>query len=292
MRAMDFLESRNRAGLIMFSCVLTCFCCFAEEKEPEMPSEDESGGTWTLLDTAEATDAYRSKRHRLAVEGLAPLPLSAAHRALLANAVAKMYSGTPVSSFSVMTREELPDEEPSESTSNWLIDETGRIRNANETAKKEQIPAGPFQEIPPVPVVVSNASIVGESDSAVTFSFDVPKEDAELRLDSNAMETLEVFHKGTWSQEITVDKVDQAPIRFVAMKLAKPVRKRFVYKFDTMKLEYHFSYKENCGVHAVSKSTFEMRGSVIGMGKLLVSKETKFTDIECEEPLRFLVKSD
>lgn len=91
--------------------------------------------------------------------------------------------------------------------------------------------------------------------------------------------------------EIAVGKLDQSPTRFV-LRLEKPLRKRFRFKLSKFRMELHYSYIESCTGYAVNQMSMEVNASVIIAGKQHELMESTFTDIECAQPLRYLLPAE
>ena len=66
----------------------------------------------------------------------------------------------------------------------------------------------------------------------------------------------------------------------------------FLFSVKTLKAAYDFGYIEECGCLGVQKRTGEIEGSVIVLGKMVHRTTETYSDIECEEPLRFLLPKD
>jgi len=273
-------------GLALLSWVLTFATTLAngEQTTEEIPVAAET--PFTLMDTEEAISRYRSERHKKIAEGLASSSLSDDHRELLATAMSKMYLGIPVSSFAYREREESSDlEEPSESTTNLIVSDDGRIQHANESIVASQ---SPFVSLPLLPFIPATGKVLNESDTEAKFIFDV---DTKMMAEAEGDDSSGLLEKMKMVAELTVGKLDQSPTRFV-LRLDKPLRKRFIFKLSKFRMELHYSYIESCSGYAVNKMSMEVNVSVIIAGKMHDLMESTFTDIECAEPLRYLLPNE
>ena len=272
-------KSQGLVSFVIFSCILICSSSLAEVEESV--EESSTGGVnFSRLDTQEAIEEYRNERQTKVAEALAESKLSNEHKELLSMALTKMYLGIPLSSYTHSEREESSSEEDSESSAQWFINEDGQIHHASESIIYDLNSASPFVPLPTVPFEAETGRVVDESDSEVTFVFDMA-----MTMDAEADEEFAGLAKQMrWIAEVVVGKHDQSPQRFV-MKLEKPVRKRFLFKLKTFRMELHYSYIDGCDGYAVNRMVAEMDGSAIVVGKLYQFVESTFTDIACQQPL-------
>lgn len=276
-------------GLALLFCVLTFATTLAngEQTTEEIPVAAET--PFTLMDTEEAISRYRSERHKKIAEGLASSSLSDEHRELLATAMSKMYLGIPVSSFTHMEREESSDlDEPSESTTNLIVSDDGRIQHANESIVYNLNSTSPFVSLPLLPFIPATGKVLSESDTEAIFIFDV---DMKMMAEAEGDDSSGMLEKMKLVAELTVGKLDQSPTRFV-LRLDKPLRKRFIFKLSKFRMELHYSYIESCSGYAVNQMSMEVNVSVIIAGKMHELMESTFTDIECAQPLRYLLPNE
>ncbi|MCY3884305.1 MAG: hypothetical protein OXG24_05240, partial [Gammaproteobacteria bacterium] len=98
-----------------------------------------------------------------------------------------------------------------------------------------------------------------------------------------------LFGKGKFVSEITVDKSDESVKSYVMLRLENTVRRRLLFKITSMVMDLHFSFIESCDGYAVHRSNFDMAGSALVVGKFAATETTTFTEIKCEQPLRYLV---
>lgn len=278
-------QARDFVSLAILSCFLTLTTSLANEEEQMEDAFEASDVEFTRLDTTEAIQKYRSERFSEVAEGLASSELSHPHIELLANAMSRMYLGVPVSSFTHTEREESSDEDENyESTARWTVTEEGRIQKESEVYSSSLDSSSPFVPVFPLPFDAETGRVLDESISEAVFGFDV-----DMTMNSDADDEFAgIAKKMKWVAEVTVNKIDQSPISLV-MKLTKPVRKRFLFKLSTLKMELHYSYIESCDGYAANRVAAEMKGSVIFAGKLHSFGESTFTDIECQQPIVRLV---
>lgn len=280
------LRARIIAGLAIFTCFLAFSNSLAEDDEQEPEASNASDFDFKRLDTMEAINNYRDERYREAIDGLASSKLSDEHQELLANAIAAMYIGVPLSSYTESEREESSDEEPTERSLRWVITGDGRIRHESESMSisHDLNTMSPFVYFPPLPINAATGRVLDESDSEASFVFDF-----DMPMDMGEDEDFSgLANKMNWVAEITVNMHDQSPKSFV-LKLEKPVRIRFLFKIKTFKMELHYSNIESCAGYAVDRMQVEMDGSAIVVGKLYQFVESTFTDIECDQPVVRLV---
>lgn len=279
-------QAKYTVSLAIFSCLLSLSTSLADEEEQTAEDFGTSDVAFTRLDTVEAIEEFRNERRTIVANGLASSELSHVHLELLANAMSKMYLGIGVSSFTHTEREESSsdEDENTQSSARWTVTEEGRIQHEIEEISYSLHSASPFVPVHPLPFDPATGRVLDESISEVTFGFDV-----DMTLNSEAAdEYAGVAEKMKWVAEMTVNKIDQSPVSLV-MNLSKPVRKRFLFKLTTLKMELHYSYIESCAGYAANRVAMEMKGSVIFAGKLHSVGESTFTDIKCQQPIIRLV---
>ena len=272
-------KSQGLVSFVIFSCILVCSSSFADVEEDPVADSDTAGIDFSRLDTQEAVEEFRIERQAKLAEALAESNLSEEHQELLSKAMTEMYLGIPLSSYTHSEREESSTEEDSESSAQWSIGEDGRIHHATESIIHDLNSPSPFVSLPTIPFEAETGRIVDESDSEVTFVFDMAM---TITAESDD-EFAGLAKQMRWIAEVVVGKLDQSPKSFV-MKLEKPVRKRFLFKLSTFKMGLHYSYVEGCDGYAVNRMVAEMDGSAIVVGKLYQFVESTFTDIVCQQP--------
>ncbi len=276
------MKSQGLVSLAAFCCFLTFSPSFADAEDQTEETDDATVSHFTRLDTQEAIEDYRLERYRKVAEGLAESKLSDEHQELLAKAITEMYLGIPVSSYIHSEREESSAEEESENSAQWFISEDGRIQHQSESVSivYNLNSASPFVSLPPIPFEAASGRVLDESDSEATFLFD-------MAMTMNAEDDEEfagLAKQMKWVAEVVVGKHDQSHMS-LEMKLEKPVRKRFLFKLNTLKIEMHYSYIESCAGYAMDRMIMEMDGSAIVVGKLYQFAESTFTEIECAQPV-------
>lgn len=267
------------------------------DQEPP-PNSDANGDGYTVLDEQEITNyvaftamdeeamkVYREERRTELVESLSLSNLSAEHQELIASAIAKIYVGIPVSSYTFSSKVESSQEEDEESSISYHVRPTGHIQRGNLEVYHSLDTNNPFMYFPPVPFVSETGKLIRESDSTATFQFDF-----EFPMDSEDEDEMmaEFADQMKWTVEITVSKASEAPER-LTIDLAKPIRKRFLFKMTNIKMDFHYSYIDDCDCFAVSRMNMQMKGSALFVGKLDESVELTYTDISCEQPVQFLL---
>ena len=277
--------TRNVSVALLFTVGLSGIS-FADDLSDSQSAQTENSkdDTFTIMDD-EAMSTYREQRRDVLVEALAHSKLSADQQELLANAMAKIYVGIPVSSYTHTTRFNSLQDEPIESTVTSTVSVAGHIQQENASYTQNLDADSPFTYFPPAPFLPETGKLLTESTSTAKFVFDF---DLPVENDSEDDMLSELSEKMNWVIEITVNKTDHAP-ELVVIKLEKPVRKRFLFKLTTLSFELHYSFIESCSCFAVSELNTEMKGSAIIVGRMHESSEKIYTNITCEQPLQFLL---
>ena len=253
-----------------------------DEQSPK--TADSNGDTFKLMDI-EAMNAYQEERRDKLIESLALSKLSTEHQELLANAMAKIYVGIPVSSYTHTIRANSRDHEPIDSSQTSVVSAAGHIKRENASDIQSLDADSPFIYFPPTPFTPETGKLIEESNSLAKFVFDF---DLPMARESEGDMLSEMSEKMKWVIEITVNKTDHAP-ELVVLKLDKPVRKRFLFKLTTLRVEFHYSFIDSCSCFAVSRLSTEMKGSAIIVGRLDEISEKTYGDINCEQPLQYLL---
>ena len=242
---------------------------------------------FTVMDVT-AMRAYRNERLETLADALTRSNLSAEHQGLVANAMAKVYVGVPVGSYTHTTRTHSSREDPTESTNTYHVRAAGHIQRDNLEYKRSLDNASPFLYFPPVPFVAESGKLLDKSDSSATFQFEF-----DLLMENEGEDDMmsDLTEKMKWLFEIRVNTVDQAPER-LTVKLAKTVRQRFLFKLTKLQMDFDYTFIDSCGCYAVSKMSMQMKGSAIFVGRLDESAELSNTDISCEQPVQFLIPDE
>ena len=242
---------------------------------------------FTVMDVP-AMRAYRNERLETLADALTRSNLSAEHQGLVANAMAKVYVGVPVSSYTHTTRTHSSKEDSTERTNTYQVRVSGHIQRDNLEYTSSLDDAMPFLYFSPVPFVPESGKLLDESDSTATFRFEL---DDLMENEGNDDMMSELAEKMKWLFEIQVNTVDQAPER-LTVKLAKTVRQRFLFKLTKFQMDFDYMFIDSCGCYAVSKMSVQMKGSAIVVGRLDESVELSSTDISCEQPVQFLIPDE
>jgi len=290
-----------RFSFLLLFCLASLGTFYHGENESDQkakPISETNGDTYIVLDEQEiryrvaftlmdkqAMSVYRDERRTELIESLAQSKLTTEHQELIANAIAKIYVGIPVSSFTHHTKVLSAHNEPVESSNTSHVSVAGHIQQDDLEYTSRLDSNSPFMYFPPVPFVAETGKLLKESDSSVTFQFDF-----EFPMDSEDEDEMmsEFADQMKWTIEISISKASEAPER-ITIDLAKPIRKRFLFKMTTIQMDFHFKYIDGCDCFAMNRMNMEMKGSALFVGKLDESFELTFTDINCEQPVQFLL---
>lgn len=256
-----------------------------DEVEPQAVTNTNSKGETFTVMNVDAVIAYRNERQSELEESLTLSNLSSEHQELVTNAMAKVFVGIPVSSYTEISRQEYLKEEVNESTDNWIVSEDGHIQYEDIPISRSLTFESPFLFLPPVPFLPETGTLIDSTGTTVTFEFKTDKS----KIDKIGESVLADFPlKSNLLVELTADKIEQRPKR-IAIKLRKPIRLPLVFAIKTVSLEYEYSFIENCECFAVSRSKTQLDASMIFAGRIFISRESTFDNILCEQPLQFLL---
>ena len=299
------LQTPFKASWFAFACVLAVSVGTVGQEESAPTNE------FTVLATTEDRDEYRALQREAAVELLEPSSLSQEHKELLANALSKVYMGIPVGSYTRTVRvEDSTEEESEEHSSTWMVNESGVVHRDGEQVDytlARAISNSPFQGSMAFAIDAEKIRLARETDTEATFVWEIDMsegakamEETADSLDSEVAEDAPMseadamravgglFGKGKFVGEITVDRSDESVKHYVMLRLENTVRRRLLFKITSMVMDHHFSFIEDCDGYAVRRSNFDMAGSALVVGNFTSTETTTFTDITCEQPLRYL----
>ena len=254
-------------------------------------SESESTGVhfdqtdqFTILSELEV-QSYQKERYEKIKAELNDSPLTLEHQELIAHALGNSVVGAPVSSYRQESFTEGTDVDRTKEIQTLSILDTGMIEEEETIAHSLNGAMTPFSHIAFVPLDPASGQKLAESDSNVTFRFDVdiaiPEDEEMPKFVLNMIRDLKLV------ADFTIDK-DNRSLQSTSIELLKPLRKLFLFKFKTFKITDDYEFNEDCGCIAMSNRNINMEGSVIFMGRFFMRASVIYSDIECEKPLRFL----
>lgn len=236
----------------------------------------------------QAMGEYRHSRQVKFAGSLARSELSTEHQELLANVLAKLYVGVPVSSFSETYIDPKSSETDSEITENWRVTDAGYLQNETQSSPIDLRFNPVFISLPTPLFVPDSGQLLGESDTTAKFVFQLDKRGKSL----NVIEELYWLDSNSdWVMEITVAKGDQSP-KSLVLKIAPPEFETPEPRLVSQSYEFHYSFVESCGCFAVIKAKAELEAPE-GYEELIEpgvrSTQSTYSNIKCVEPLQFLL---
>lgn len=256
----------------------------AEEEAKVTLSVNSKGEKFTTMNV-EMLNAYRDERYTAVVESLTASELSQQHQQLVANAMAKAYLGVSVGSFTETSILGFDDEKSPSTTINWEVSEDGQIAGVNDASVGGLFHLSPFMALPPTPFIPKTGKLVEETDTTAKFVFELEK----LKdLGNEDIENAELSKKFDWLIEITVNKADQSP-KVIAMSLEHPARESSDPGLEQLNVEVHYQYVKSCDCFAASKFEATIALFVEESVSTLTTIETTFSNVECAQPLQFLL---
>ena len=215
--------------------------------------------------------------------------LKETHQDLLAKALSKVVSKVPISTFRTATITEQTGAETEEHSESFEVVDNGFIESENGVSRIYFANmTTPFTIDGDIPFDdFGKGSVIKENDSELTVRFiknvDFPDEESSVEF----LSELPFLKDVRWAMELTVDKNDQTLKRFSSY-LAKPIRVMFICSLKTLKATYDFEYFEDCGCVGVRERRVEVAGSLIFVGRLVHKSTETYSDIACEQPVRYI----
>ncbi|MXZ44582.1 MAG: hypothetical protein F4Z01_06385 [Gammaproteobacteria bacterium] len=245
--------------------------------------------------TASELDAHQAELYAEIIEKLEKARLKEAHKELVAQAFSNAIVGMPIgATFRTTKIEEQTGSDRKEDVSDFAVLDTGFIEDLEDGTKTPVVDSfTPFNIDRQIPFNAKRIRVASQNKSEITFRFivdvdmDMPAEESSV----DFFKDLESLQNMEWATELTIDK-DAKTLKRLSYFLHRPIRKMFLFSVKTLKAEYEFEYFEECGCRGVKKRTGLIEGSVIILGKMVHRTTETYSDIKCEEPLRFLLPKD
>ena len=280
---MKQLLNLKRLSLSFTFCLLTVFvlALSGQSSDDSAPGirAPEPSEEFRLLSALEV-DAHQTELYREIKEKFNSSKLKETHQDLLAKALSKVVSST-------ITEETGADTE--ELAESFEVFDNGFIESENGESRfyfaDMHTPFTidgdiPFDDFGKGRVLKEN-----KSELTVRFTKIVNCSDQESSVDF--LKDFPFLKDIKWALELTVDKNDQTLKRFSSY-LAKPIRVMFICSLKTLKATYDFEYFEDCDCGGVKERRVEVAGSLIFVGRLVHKSTETYSEIACEQPVRYL----
>ena len=286
-------RNKRRSSTIVFFTIplfaiwISIGCTVDVTDQSSNESIDSAGDLHVRMDV-KAMGEYRQSRREEFAGSLARSELSTEHQELLANVLAKLYVGVPMSSFSETYIDPKSSETDSEITENWRVTDAGYLQNETEPSQLDLRFNPLFIALPTPSFVPDSGQLLEESDTEAKFIFKLEKKGKSL----NVVEALYWLDRNSdWVMEITVAKNDQSP-KTIVLKIESPDIERPDPRLVSQSYEFHYSFVESCGCFAVSKAKAEIEapeGYEEFFKPGVRSTQSIYSNIKCVEPLQFLL---
>ena len=235
------------------------------------------------------TDSHQAGLYHELKEKLHSSKLEETHQDLLAHALNKVVSKVPISTYRTRTITEQTGEDSEEVTQYFEVTDTGFVESANSESRVYLADATtPFTIDGDIPAEdFGKGRILTENDSELTVRFiqdvNFPAEESSI----DFLKDMPFLNDIQWAIELTINKNDQT-LKTFSSYLARPIRKMFIFKVKTLKATYDFEYFENCNCVGVKQRRIEAAGSLIFVGRLVHKSTETYSEIACEQPVRYL----
>ena len=247
------------------------------------PSEE-----FQILTESEA-QLHRASLYDEIKDNLNTSRLKKAHQDLIADAFSNAMSGVPVGTFQRTDVREQTDIETKEETGKYTVVETGYVEDM-ETGRQTYFArtSTPFYVAHFLPFDFKRAHVSAQSKTDITFRFHAKTQLSQLEDRHELLDDLVGHQNISWAMELTIDK-DNRTMKRASFYLDRPIRKLFLYRLDTIRTTFDFEFFDDCGCMGVRESSFEVSGSVILVGRITYRTTETYSDVECVEPIRYLL---
>lgn len=288
MRTNIFPKSKTNTSLVLL-IVVGCFTYNHAQDNTEGIVDTLSnamGESFTVMDV-DAMLTYRAERQAELEESLELSSLSVAHQEIIANAMAKLFVGIPLSSYTENSRDEQLQEETSEDADNWTIKADGHLHyEALQFFPRRLTTGTPFVFFHPVPFRPETGVLADSTDTDVIFEFDADPSKIDATIGDGVLANFPM--RSRLIVELIADKNNQTPKR-ITIKLPKPIRIPLILAIKKVSLQYDFSFIESCRCFAINRMKTQLDASLIFRGRELESNESTYTNFVCDQPLQFLL---
>lgn len=270
--------------LVVYSIGAIVVVAQTESNDDVSIAETEISEEFEILNVLEL-QTHQTERYEKLKEELKKSKFSEEHQDLIAIALSQSVVGAPISTYREESFVEGTDVDPTEEVQTLSILETGMVEDDDSSSYSLNGAMTPFSSIAFFPLEPANGKTLNESDSDITFRFDVVVEVPE---DEEAPEFVtNLFKKLKLAVDFTIDKESQS-LKTSSFTLLKPFRKLFLFNFKQFNLTYNYEFNEDCGCMTISDRDVRMNGSMLILGKFFMRATVNYSDIECEKPLRYL----
>ncbi|MXZ44581.1 MAG: hypothetical protein F4Z01_06380 [Gammaproteobacteria bacterium] len=280
-----------------FACVaLTTFACalIAQSSSDlsEFFDQSELPEGFSILSQSEAEE-YQKERLEEFKRELQISELSDTHQDLLAHALSTTFKGIPISTFQQVKASEGLHGEPWESTETLVVEDTGRVQDMKFKSRSLSVTGldTPFSYREGVPVQPESGRVLDETDSEISFRFDVDLDYIFSDLRGSPLQ----FPEGLIQEEridfvmdITINKEDRY-LKRSSLHLAKPLRKMFVFSLKTLEITLDYEFVKECGCSVIHTASYHTDGSIILGGRMFSKRTVTYSDVYCEQPMRYVL---
>lgn len=273
--------------LLFGVCLICATSTFAQtESDSELTTiVSELSSEFTVLSEIEVRSRQKERYDQIK-DLLKSSSFDSEHQDLIAQALSESAMGVPVSSYRQKSFTEGTDMDPTETTQTFTVRDTGWVEETESSSFSLDGATTPFSNIAFIPLDPASGQILEENDSDFTIRFDV---DIEIPEEEGMPEFVT---KLVGDLKLAVDfKIDikNKSLQTATFQLLEPLRKMFLFTFKKFKITYDFEYNENCACLAVDTMNIDMGGSVLFLGRFFMHASVTYSDIQCEQPIRYLI---
>lgn len=258
----------------------------------EFFEETELPEGYRILNQTEA-EKYEKERLEEFKSELEVSELSDTHQDLLAHALSTTFKGIPISTFLQVQAGEGLHGEPWESTETLVVEDTGRVQDMKFKSRSFSLTGfdTPFSYREGVPVQPESGRVLDETDSEISFRFDVDVDYLFSDLRGSPFQFPEGFiqeERIDFVIDLTVNKEDRY-LKRSSLHLAKPLRKMFVFSLKTLEITLDYEFVKECGCSVINTASFHTDGSIVLGGRMSSKRTVTYSEVYCEQPMRYVL---
>ena len=211
------------------------------------------------------------------------------HKDVIAEAFSKVMSGVPIGSYRRTSVTEQTGIDRDEHSTSFVVSEDGFLQRSDSESKSFFADSStPFYLTHEAVFNFEKGRVYRQNETEITFRFVMEREFVMTNSPLEFLDNLQSLKHTRWALELTIDR-DESILKRVSFFLDRPIRKMFVFALKTLSFTSDLEYIEDCGCMAVTQESIEIGGSALFVGSINRRSTDRYSDFECEQPLRYLL---
>lgn len=247
---------------------------------------------FSILSPSEA-EQYQKERLEEFKSELEVSDLSTTHQDLLAQALSDTFKGIPISTFQLDQVIESEFGDPREISETLVVEDTARVQDMKFKSRSFSVTGfdTPFSYREGVPVLPESGRVLEETESKISFRFDVDVDYLFSDFRGSPFHFPEGFiqeERIDFVMDITINKEDRY-LKRSSLHLTKPLRKLFMFSIKTLEITLDYEFVKECGCPGISTASFHTDGSIVLGGRMFSKRTVTFSEVYCEQPMRYVL---